>query len=221
MANEFTDGIPDISIPIPTNVEQMQKSLGFLKETFEQLCTGWSDSSVSNLKVDNINDTYTVGDASRSIVLESLWDVSTVSLPITPNCVYKIHYRIKVSDAQQIRVGLNDIPLCTSSWSMAFVDGDGNYYDQSSTSASNIPVTYYMSANMESLGSIVVSTFYNGGASLGLNSKFSNTNFGGAFYGRGDVGGIAKIDSSTVITSMNMYVGAGTMTGNIVFERLV
>ena len=49
MADTFSDDIPAVANQIADDLERMKKSLGFLKDCFEALCSGWSDSSAASL----------------------------------------------------------------------------------------------------------------------------------------------------------------------------
>jgi len=49
MADAFTDDVPAAAHQIAADLEDMEESLGFLKDCFEALCSGWSDTSASSL----------------------------------------------------------------------------------------------------------------------------------------------------------------------------
>jgi len=50
IADAFTDDVPAVANQISDDIDKIEQSLGFLKDCFEALCSGWSDSSAASLK---------------------------------------------------------------------------------------------------------------------------------------------------------------------------
>ena len=59
MADQFNDSIPAVTNQITEDVADIAETLGFLKDCFEAVCTGWSNSDASGLKVDQLADAVT------------------------------------------------------------------------------------------------------------------------------------------------------------------
>ena len=55
MADLFTDDEPALPNQVAADVVSIEKTLGFLKDCFEQICTGWSNSSAASLYPDTSN----------------------------------------------------------------------------------------------------------------------------------------------------------------------
>lgn len=59
MADQFNDSIPAVTNQITEDVADISETLGFLKDCFEAVCTGWSNADASGLKVDVLADAVT------------------------------------------------------------------------------------------------------------------------------------------------------------------
>ena len=57
MANQYNDNIPAVSNTIIADIVDIEETLGFFKDAFEQIGTGWSDSTVANYNIKySVND---------------------------------------------------------------------------------------------------------------------------------------------------------------------
>lgn len=85
MADVFTDDVPAAANQISADLSSMEQSLGFLKDCFEAICNGWSDSSAASLEVKIIyshtpsaaNDTGTAGTIA--------WDADYIYICVDTN----------------------------------------------------------------------------------------------------------------------------------------
>jgi hypothetical protein len=65
MADEFYDDIPAIGNQVVQDVDKIEKSLGYLKDSFEAICTGWSDTSTTDLHVNDVDADPVFGDVTK------------------------------------------------------------------------------------------------------------------------------------------------------------
>lgn len=54
MSDQFNENIPSVTNQITDDIADIAETLGFLKDCFEAIATGWSDSDASSLQVDSL-----------------------------------------------------------------------------------------------------------------------------------------------------------------------
>jgi hypothetical protein len=91
MTNKFTDDIPAIGNSIVSDYDLMQRSLGYLKNSFQAICNDWGDTG-ADLKVNNVYSDSTFNDVTKhyeKITFNSSLTESVTSLD--ENGLYRIN----------------------------------------------------------------------------------------------------------------------------------
>lgn len=65
MADEFYDDVPAIGNQVVQDVDKIEKSLGYLKDSFQAVCTGWSDTTTTDLHVNDVDADPVFGDVTK------------------------------------------------------------------------------------------------------------------------------------------------------------
>ena len=82
MANQYNDNIPAVSNTIIADVADIEETLGFFKDAFEQIGTGWSNATVANFHTKFLQDgtgavTRTAQNKNRETISVTDFGVST------------------------------------------------------------------------------------------------------------------------------------------------
>ena len=67
MADQFHDDIPVATNQVSADIEDMKEMFGFLKDCFQNFCTGWSDTDATSLYPDEIEAGFDLFGGSSAV----------------------------------------------------------------------------------------------------------------------------------------------------------
>jgi len=67
MVDQFHDDIPVVTNQVAADIEDIEEMLGFLKDCFQNFCTGWSDTSAASLYPDEIASDFDLFGGSSAV----------------------------------------------------------------------------------------------------------------------------------------------------------
>ena len=96
MADQFYDDVPAIANEITTDVDQIEKSLGYLKDCFQAVTNGWSDSETTDLAVNLLDADPTFNDVTKHYEAITFTDPATsvTVSSLDANGLYRINLKL-------------------------------------------------------------------------------------------------------------------------------
>ena len=96
MADQFYDDVPAIANEITADVDQIEKSLGYLKDCFQAVTNGWSDSETTDLAVNLLDADPTFNDVTKHYEAITFTDPATsvTVSSLDANGLYRINLKL-------------------------------------------------------------------------------------------------------------------------------
>lgn len=107
MADAFYDDIPAIGNQVVQDVDKIEKTLGYIKDSFQAVCTGWSDTTTTDLHVNDVDADPVFGDVTKhyEAITFSTSDEETVTSLVSTG-IYRVTLRLY--GGTTIRVRFNE-----------------------------------------------------------------------------------------------------------------
>ena len=216
MGNIFVDDKPVLTNEVVEDFNNMRDTFGFLKDAFQAVGAGWSNTDATNYKGDKISSSFAMGDSTKTVAVDTPAAASSSVITVSSGGLYQVDFYLSTDDFLSVRVNADS----GSNYSYTFskINSVAVYSDESSLSATGMKISQDAGVSGYVVGSFIFCGLIGDNQKAGLVGTSTSLSSSSLHYTINRYGG--GYDGAAEVTSMTIYPDSGTITGKIVCERL-